>query len=723
MNVYIKSNDDWTHNVKYGFVNGNETNLVNRINDSREEHPEISVFDYVFEFEKTNDYKLPYNEIDKIISIMVYNKERISEIEDIYDEPMPILYKLHPYLVQSRTKKSTEFIMKKGIHCLLQVLREIFPSLGLKLIKEYSVEDLQRINASVGESVVYEGSKQDEHIEVNPNKEQFEILSMIDVFYSNHTIGKIIWPCGMGKTILSILIVKIMNYKHILIGVPSCNLQRQFQREILKIFPNKHNIILIGGDLSYKENVQYFLREHCDEPKFVISTYHSCNSLLDLNFDFKIGDEAHHLVGNEDLNGFRCFHKIESVKSLYMTATEKVIEPKSNKGSYSMNDETIFGTLIDEKTFYWAIEHKKITDYNIVILKNSEDEIMSILNKLVVSTVNKDIFLACYMSLKSMSEYNNLTHILLYTNNVIDATLAKEYIEKLLDYNVSENIFEIDKTNFYNNALHSDNCKDLNSELLKFKKHKKGIISCVYMFGEGFDLPKINGVCIAGNMDSKIRIVQYLMRANRIDKDDLQKIAYYIIPTYNENNSFKNIKHIIYHLRNIDENIEQKITIPLWNNPNKKREKDTYLKYDFENDEEELNKLKLSLRFSRVLGSRNSEEQDEYDYVRSINTSLNIHSKMDYQSKRDIHEHYIDEPCEYFTKKGVWENWYHFYGCDLSSFIQTKEQWISVCKEKNIQSVDDYQSLCELYNLPKEPAEFYKEFTNILNELDLEVRR
>ena len=44
-----------------------------------------------------------------------------------------------------------------------------------------------------------------------------------------------------------------------------------------------------------------------------------------------------------------------------------------------MNDEKIFGKCIDEKTIYWAILNKKITDYNLIILKNTEYEIDSII--------------------------------------------------------------------------------------------------------------------------------------------------------------------------------------------------------------------------------------------------------------------------------------------------------------------------------------------------------
>ena len=104
-----------------------------------------------------------------------------------------------------------------------------------------------------------------------------------------------------------------MNYKTVVIGVPNNHLQTQFAKEILKIFPNKSNILLVGGfdgvdDLvgikstTNKGNINSFLHTNINtEPKFIITTYHSCHLLVDIDvkigFDFKIGDEAHHLVG------------------------------------------------------------------------------------------------------------------------------------------------------------------------------------------------------------------------------------------------------------------------------------------------------------------------------------------------------------------------------------------------------------------------------------------
>jgi superfamily II DNA or RNA helicase len=479
-----------------------------------------------------------------------------------------------------------------------------------------------------------------------------------------------------------------------------------------------------------------FLNNVVTEPKFIISTYHSCHLLVNkkIMVDFKIGDEAHHLVGIEkdEDRGFRLFHKIISLKTLFMTATEKLIETRTYKNIYSMENETIFGKYIDIKSVYWAIENKKITDYDILVLKNTEDEVDEIANSLRLTIFNKEIFISCYMCLKSFEKYSDLKHLLLYTNTTQDAELANKYIQDIL----SLKILSISQDKIYNNALHSKNCNNLNNEIELFKKMEYGIISCVFIFGEGFDLPKLNGVCIAGNMQSETRIVQYLLRPNRLDFENPNKKAYIIIPYIDtddwetKNKSYEKVRNIVSQMRNIDENIEQKIFVSVGNK--KKRDNDNTYKYTqlgyedyiFEENSGELKKLKLRLRYSKALGSKFTEEQDDYNYVRSINMSMNIKSKPEYNSKKDKHSNFIVCPDNYFKKKGVWNNWYDFMGVDTTKFIQSKQDWINFCKSKNVKTLDDYYTCCELYDcLPNEPDDFYKDFTNIPTELGFNRNR
>jgi hypothetical protein len=146
--------------------------------------------------------------------------------------------------------------------------------------------------------------------------------------------------------------------------------------------------------------------------------------------------------------------------------------------------------------------NKKITDYNLIILKNTEYEIDSIINNLEIKDIieNKELFLASYMSLKSIEKYSDLSHILIYTNK--NAILVNNYIDIILKLN----IININKNNYYNQVLYSNNKLNIKNELVKFQNASWAIISCVYIFSEGFDCPRLNGVVFGENMDSEINL-------------------------------------------------------------------------------------------------------------------------------------------------------------------------------------------------------------------------
>jgi len=382
---------------------------------------------------------------------------------------------------------------------------------------------------------------------LKPKKHQLDIINIIDDYYLNNNIGYLIWCCGLGKSLLSIFIIKKLNFKKIIIGVPSCFLQIQFRNEILQIFPNKNNILIISSNINNIKIKDFINNTDNNQPLFLITTYHSCHLLInnDFKFDFKIGDECHHLVSkdsdDEEKRRFILFHKINSEKSLYMTATKKTILNKENNDIYyCMNDETKFGKIIDEKSFKWAIDNKIITNYKIIIIENQLNELYEIKDK--ISSSNKNLYISVYLTLKSITiNNNNPSHLLIYVNEIQEAELAKNYITEILSYG----IIDINNDDLYYNSLHSklDN-KIIQDDLKQFEDKKYGIIICIQLFGECINCPIINGITIACNMISEIRIVQYLLRANRLFKKNPDKIAYYIIP-YLLNDNYSNIKHII----------------------------------------------------------------------------------------------------------------------------------------------------------------------------------
>ena len=642
---------------------------------------------------------------------------------------------LEPYLQQIGVEYKV--LTNDEVHSLNRTirLRTICDNLNVKnIIKKLvsniiKTRELKKINKLESNTIA-------------PNEHQNVVLNNIEEFYKVNKIGKLIWACGLGKSLLSILMIKLLKFKTIVFGVSSISLQSQMVEDIRKIFPKHSNILCIGGDkianitfTTNKEQIKLFLNS--DETRFIITTYHSCNLLVDKDIivDFKIGDEAHHLVGIEKDNekGFVKFHDINSKKSMFMTATEKSLCINTNKIKFSMDDELIFGKYIDEKSVQWAIEHKKITDYNILILKNTEADVNDIILKLGIEVCNKDLFISSFMTLKSLEKYKDITHLFIYTNTTSDAELANVYITKILDLN----ILSFSKDDVYNKALHSKNCKtsnDVDLEKNNFIKSKYGIISCVYLFGEGVNIPKLNGVCIASNMQSEIRIVQYLLRPNRLNLENPNKMAYIIIPYIDsilDTTPYEKVRNIITQMRTVDETIEQKLFVYNYEPVKPKKinivieATNIITEYNLNENAIELDKFKLRLRYSKTLNSKCTEEQDEYNYVKAINKSLNIDSTEKYNQSQNERSHFISNPVEYFKAKGVWINWYDFMGTDTTKFIQTKDEWKKFCKKLNIKSVDDYEKACELnINLPIYPEEIYKDYTgNLQSELEFNIRR
>ena len=396
---------------------------------------------------------------------------------------------------------------------------------------------------------------------------QQEVLNGIQKYYSENRIGQLLWACGLGKTAMSIFIVKYLRAFSTIIGVPRQNLQEQFAKDILKILPApKSEILFVGGiqssigqsttDLS--TIMTFFKHEKDGIYRFIITTYTSCELLEDIPCDMKIGDEAHHLTGKETVEdpedentqrGYLMFHRIQAYNTLFMTFTPKSVyrsvkfncpESTTDGELYSMNDEEKFGKIIDDKPEEWAIENGFVTNFNVITIRNTDEELNMMMerNRLQPTEERTRIFLAVDMTIRAMIMYPQITHDLLYLNTQKDADIAQEFITKILELPSIPGEF---KKGFYNKAIYSKNgnTATMQLEMDKFEHAPRGIVSCVYIMGEGTDLPFVNAVTFGSNMVSTIRIIQSALRSNRLDHNHPDKIAYIILP-YCDSGDFTN---------------------------------------------------------------------------------------------------------------------------------------------------------------------------------------
>ena len=546
---------------------------------------------------------------------------------------------------------------------------------------------------------------------------QHEIVSKIHDYFSVNNKGYIIEPCGLGKTFIAIYSMYKSGYNKFLIGVSSLQLQTQMHNEIIDVFPNATVKFIGGQNTSTYEQIKFELDQNSNKVLFVVTTYDSCNKLLDLHFDMKVGDECHHLVGAERGNkSFLKFHDIKSKKTLYMTATKKIRYVNEDTPLYSMDDENVFGQCIDEHSIKWAIEKKVITDYRAVVLRASGDlDINDIIGDLDITLDDKhiELFVSAYMTLTSILTYN-LSHILCYTNTTKNADTLQQYINMLLNKGLFPSL---NKDEFYNRALHSD-CKcDLSKEVSIMENKKYGIISCVYIFGEGFNLPKLNGVCFVENMESTIRIIQCALRSARIYSEDPEKVSYILIPFVDhddfndENRSHKKIRTIISNLGNVDDNLSERMIVRTVNRIQLNETEQNVVSehtHTFENDDLELKRLKLRLRRRGDLKSKISIEEEEYRYHKQLLNDDNIKSINEYNNFE--YEDKLPDIETYFKDQGVWRDngWYDLLSINTSIYPTTIEQWKQSVEANKIGSLDEYN------NYTKQPESDLPEFPDLL---------
>jgi len=713
---------------------GKTTNMYNRCCNYNTSHPFLDFTPYVI-IEVYNEYDLNNAEV---------------YLHDIYEK-----YSACHYLTKYNKRNDyNEWFTTRPSQA--EVEKHLHQKFGIDY-KAYSDDEIEEEMRFIREKEsVYNEKKEKERNKIrerikelenkrngvickDPKSFQEPIINNIRQYFLDYDVGHIIEPCGLGKSFIAIYYALIGRYNSILIGTPSVPLLSQMRKEILEILPDAI-VMFVGGQNNQKiKTIETEMKKVRDakKPFFVISTYYSCYKLKDIAFEFKIGDECHHLTGIEsNKKQYLIFHEIISKKTLFMTATKKIINAHSEHTAFTMEDEEVFGKCIDEKSVMWAIDNKVITDYKVVVLKAEGDKIDEIIDELDIQLTEKntELFVSAYMTLKSIEMYDDLTHVLCYTNTTQNANQVEQFIDILLDKGIFSSL---SKEQFYNKALHSENSSTnhLKIEVDNMKKKKYGIISCVFIFGEGFDLPKLNGVCFTENMVSVIRIIQCALRASRIEKGNILKMAYMLIPTvdhddfYEDSTSHKKIRTIIGNLANVDENISERIIVNTLTKRKDKRGQKTPGRgddvFDFENSDFELTKLRLRLRGSKDLKSKLSMEEEEYIFYKALLKEHDIKSKREYDDF--VHEDKKDDIEGYFKLKVVWPDngWYDLLSIDTSKYPSIKDEWKRVCKEKNIKSMEEYKTYCEKpdSDLPSEPDKLYhKEWTSSI-EVELGISR
>jgi superfamily II DNA or RNA helicase len=404
---------------------------------------------------------------------------------------------------------------------------------------------------------------------IHPRKDQELIINNSFEYFKLNSKGILVLVCGIGKTLISLWITQKLQSSKVIIGVPNILLLEQWYNQINKVFPNIP-VLLIGGNNN--DDFDVINKFMLDNKQFIIiTTYSSSNKILSVSnelkitFDMKINDECHHLTAsNIDMKTNKSYIQmlnINTTKQLSLTATLKNIECVDDNDelklkSISNNDIDKFGKIIDTKGVKWGIDNEVVCDYVIQTIISDINDINEI-NNITDLHENKELFLSAYASLKSIYDKNS-HHLLIYSNSKETSIKIISFIKQLL--NTYFNIPSLYYSNYTSDIKESEQT----NIITRYTNATYGIIACVYCLGEGFDLPKIDGVVIAENMTANIRIVQSTLRACRKNKDEPNKISKIILPIFNDDIYDKSsglikVKEVIYQMGLEDETIMSKL--------------------------------------------------------------------------------------------------------------------------------------------------------------------
>src|SRR6056300_354233 len=395
---------------------------------------------------------------------------------------------------------------------------------------------------------------------LSPRPHQKSAISKTIAYFKSNERGKMIMPCGTGKSLTAFWIAEKMRPKSILVAVPSLALLQQtlkvWTREFLinniepewfcvcsdgTVKDEQDDYVTDTSDLGIKVEtdpklIKQFLNKKTSKIKVVFTTYQSGRATAKgskgFTYDLGIMDEAHKTVGPKTKEMAHLLHQknIRIKKRIFMTATERLFRGDSDE-FMSMDDPRDYGSLIYELSFKQAINSKPpiISDYKIITFGITVPEIEEIYNSnkyLEVKKVLKDITareLATALALRKAIKKFKINNAISFHRSIKRADnfrtqqdlITKIYPEygKLKSFHVAGDMPTATRA----------------TQMREFAKGK-GLMTNARCLTEGVDLPAIDCVCFTDPKRSKVDIVQASGRALRLAKG--KKFGYILIPIF-----------------------------------------------------------------------------------------------------------------------------------------------------------------------------------------------
>ena len=599
--------------------------------------------------------------------------------------------------------------------------------------------------------------KEKKLIPYKPKPHQLKALKEASNYFikEKNKRGKLVFPCGAGKSLTGYWITRELKSKSIIVAVPSLSLVKQtlevYLRESVangdKVawlcvcsdegIGNNDDVAIHTNEIGVpcatnKSFIADWLKANSKNKTIIFTTYQSGKTIADAckiaNHSFELGimDEAHKTVGDkEKLFSHLLFEKnIKIKKRIFMTATERRYAGSSDT-VLSMDDANVYGETFAQMSFKEAIDIGILSDYRIITLFISNEEVKRLIEqnafvKPIGKEWDKDTEARTLASLialrKAMTEYP-INHAVTFHSS----------IKKAEAFEQSQAVFSKAYPNFSPvKSFHVSGAMptSVRGKIVdEFAGTDKGIITNAKCLTEGIDVPNIDCVLFADPRKSTVDIVQAVGRALR--KKEGKEFGYVILPVFTDSNNIDEIvesdefKEILTTLRALASNDERIIEYFRDISKGKKRNtKDSLIQFDIDiNIAENINEKELIETIELKTWDKLAKlSWMPFEEARGLVRSLKLKSQSEYwlaKKNNKLPKNIPQSPYTIYINEG-WISYPDFLGYkslfrEFKSFedarifvrglgLKNQREWTSYCKNKKIP-----------YDIPFHPERSYND--------------
>jgi predicted helicase len=490
--------------------------------------------------------------------------------------------------------ESTPKITQGYICSTADLTSRVFNKLNTKPINLILNDTWQSLSNEFFENVnrLLDGKKERKLTPFKPRAHQVKALKEAKKYFldENNTRGKLIFPCGAGKSLTGYWITEELKSKSTIITVPSLSLVKQtldvYLREISAKGKKVKWLCICSDDgIGKDDDVAFFtenlgvpcqtdpiyikkwLSDNADCELVVFTTYQSGRIIAEVaqsigyEFDLGIFDEAHKTVGSgKKLFSHLLFEENISIrKRIFMTATERFYAG-SKEDIISMDDEEIYGDTFTHMSFKEAIETGLLTDYKVVTIDIQKSEIASFIQENNLVQLNDKWKKETEArSLASMLALRKAMKVLPIKNAVsFHSSIEKAVRNKELQHYITETYHYKPIDTFTVSGKQPTTQRNI--VVQEFASSPNSLITNARCLTEGVDVPNIDCIVFSDPRKSKVDIVQALGRALR--KKEGKEWGYVILPViYDDitheidNENFQEILAVVRGLASNDERI------------------------------------------------------------------------------------------------------------------------------------------------------------------------